>query len=77
MKTIIITPKDKNYPNQICNDCGIEANRQTCLKKYGKEPTKKKFEVSTYHIAECQICGQKTFVTEARDFFYPDFKIKK
>lgn len=30
----------KDYPNNVCIDCGVEANRLTCLKKYGQEPKK-------------------------------------
>ena len=61
--------------NKICDDCGIEANRLTCLKRYGKEPLKKKFDVSTYHKNRCDVCGEDKLVTESRDFFYPDFSL--
>lgn len=59
----------------VCRPCGIEANRRTCLKKYGQEPKKKCFDVSTVHTGTCEVCGEKTMVTEARDFFYPDFSL--
>lgn len=62
---------------RVCDKCGIEANRLTCLKKYGKEPIKKKFDISTYHKGVCDICKKIKFVTEERDFFYPDFKLLK
>lgn len=61
----------------VCDDCGIEANRLTCLKKYGKEPRKPKFTASTYHSGTCDVCGEVRAVTQARDFFYPDFSLLK
>ncbi len=63
------------YPSWVCDDCGIEANRQTCLKKYGAVPIKKKFNLSCYHIGKCEVCGETKDVTEPRDFFYPDFRL--
>jgi len=65
----------KNYPTKVCSDCGIEANRLTCLKKYGAEPKQKAFTVSTFHKAICDVCGKEKMVTEPRDFFYPDFDL--
>lgn len=67
----------ENKIYNVCNDCGIEANRLTCLKKYGKEPKQSKFRISTYHKGRCDVCGKKKSVTEARDFFYPDFSLLK
>ena len=61
----------------VCDKCGIEANRLTCLKKYGREPKQKKFLVSTYHKGICDVCGKKKFITELRDYFYPDFSLLK
>ena len=61
----------------VCDKCGIEANRLTCLKKYGTEPKKKKFMCSTYHKGKCDFCGKIKYITEARDFFYPDFSLLK
>lgn len=73
---IMKKPKiNKDYPNWVCNKCGREANRLTCLKKYGKEPIKIAFTCSTFHSGECDVCGEKTSVTEPRDFFYPDFTL--
>lgn len=71
----IVTDDIQNfeYPSWCCSECGLEANRLTCLKKYGKEPKVKSFSVSTYHDATCGVCGKYTSVTEPRDFFYPDF----
>ena len=67
----------KNYPTKVCDKCGKEANRLTCIKKYGKEPLKAKSTYSTYHVAECEVCHTVTEVTEPRDFFYPDFSLLK
>jgi hypothetical protein len=64
-----------NKINQVCSDCGRAANYLTCWKKYGGSPTKPCFDVSTYHLATCDFCGQKRHVTESRDFFYPDFEL--
>ena len=67
----------KDYPINVCDKCGKEANRLTCLKKHGKEPWKIKFSCSTYHKGICDVCGEETAVTEARDYFYPDFSLLK
>jgi trehalose-6-phosphate synthase len=69
--------KEKPQLEWVCRDCGIEANRLTCLKKYGREPLKKAFSVSTYHEGICEACGEKKEVTQSRDFFYPDFSLLK
>jgi hypothetical protein len=61
--------------NNVCAGCGITANYLTCLKKYGKPPIKKCFDVSTYHLGKCDLCGEETSITESRDFFYPDFDL--
>lgn len=59
----------------VCDECGIEANRLTCLKKFGKEPQKKKFDVSCYHVGICEVCNKEKEVTEVRDFWFPDFSL--
>jgi hypothetical protein len=59
----------------VCSGCGVTANYLTCLQKYGQPPIKKAFTVSTYHKGKCDYCGEKTSVTEVRDFFYPDFTL--
>ena len=41
----------------VCQDCGS---------KYSK----KQFDVSTWYMGECSICGERKIVTEARDFYY-------
>lgn len=61
--------------NTCCRECGLEANRRTCLKKYGAEPKKAAFDVSTFHKGKCDWCGKIKSVTQARDFFYPDFSL--
>jgi len=63
--------------NLVCDECGIEANRLTCLKKHGQEPKKIKFDCSTYHKGKCDFCGKTRYVTEVRDYFYPDFNLLK
>lgn len=63
----------KEEVNQVCDECGIAANRFTCLQKYGAEPKKLKFDVSTYSMGKCDVCWEIKPVTEPRDFFYPDF----
>ena len=71
--------KDSNKLNtdiiNCCSECGITANVLTCLKKYGNPPKKLAFGVSTFHIGKCDNCGRNTEVTEARDFFHPDFSL--
>lgn len=64
-----------DYPMWVCRECGLEANRLTCLKKYGAEPLKAAFDVSTFHDGVCGACGEKKAVTEPRDYFYPDFTL--
>lgn len=61
--------------NYVCDECGIEANRRTCLKKYGKEPTKPKFSLSTYALRVCDWCHKEKPTTEVRDYFFPDFSL--
>lgn len=67
--------KTNNRINEVCGGCGITANYLSCLKKYGRPPLKKAFSVSTFHTGICDVCKEKTHVTEARDFFYPDFTL--
>jgi hypothetical protein len=59
----------------VCRECGLAANALTCLLKYGQYPLKPAFSVSTWHRGTCGSCGRATTVTEARDFFYPDFSL--
>lgn len=64
-----------NEINNVCRECGISANVVTCLKLYGKPPKQLAYQISTYHQAKCDWCGKRKQVTEARDFFYPDFSL--
>lgn len=59
----------------VCRQCGLAANTLTCLVKYGNLPKKNNFSLSTFHHGECGCCGRLDSVTEARDFFYPDFSL--
>lgn len=59
----------------VCDECGLEANRKTCLLKYGNPPMIKKFTTSTYHSGKCDYCGKQAHITETRDFFYPRFDL--
>jgi rRNA maturation protein Nop10 len=61
--------------NEVCTACGITANYLTRLKKYGKPPLKEQFEISTYHLGTCDVCGKNASVTEPRDFYNPDFNL--
>lgn len=62
---------------KVCVECGVAANVLTCIKKYGMPPKKLCFDVSTFHTNTCDFCKQDKYVTEPRDFFYPDFKLLK
>jgi hypothetical protein len=62
----------KDYPTEVCGDCGRLANNMTCLKKYGQLAYEEAYGCSTLHTAVCDICGQRKYVTEPRDYFYPD-----
>lgn len=61
----------------VCSNCGISANVLTCLKKHKSVPKKLAFDISTYHEGVCDFCRETKFVTEPRDFFYPDFELLK
>lgn len=80
-ETVIAEPKKKEYPHWVCDGCGVRANRLTQQKKLGADfdalKFKRKFDYSTYHKGVCEVCGEETAVTEARDFFYPDFTLLK
>lgn len=53
----------------VCFDCGKAALALP------ENKGKKQFEVSTVHKAECHVCREKKYVTEARDFMYPVFEV--
>jgi len=59
----------------VCRECGLAANALTCILKYGEYPLKPAFSVSAWYPGTCGSCGRDTTVTEARDFFYPDFSL--
>jgi len=59
-----IKPSDKDYPEWVCYDCGIEASEGNV------------FELSSWHDDVCGVCHEKKSCTEPRDFYYPDFKGK-
>lgn len=52
----------KPYPYTVCYPCGIGASKGKC------------FPVSTYYPGKCDVCEKEASVTEARDFYYPEFK---
>lgn len=52
----------------VCSDCGNAAL------KLPENKDKKRFSVSTFHTATCDVCKQIKPVTETRDFGYPIFK---
>lgn len=62
-------------PHWVCRQCGIAANTLSCLIKFGRPPLKEIISVATFHIDKCDVCGGVKSVTEARDFFYPDFSL--
>lgn len=66
--------KKQQFDN-ICAPCGITANYLTCLARYGTPPKQAAFSVSTFHKGKCDVCKRMVHVTEARDFFFPDFKM--
>lgn len=61
--------------HEVCAECGALANYVTCMARFGEPPKKIAYEVSTYSKGTCKYCGQKKYVTEERDFFYPDFSL--
>ena len=48
--------------NWCCRECGQNAK--------GSYPAT---GTSTYHMGTCEVCGEKKYITETRDFGYPDF----
>ncbi len=61
--------------NKICEQCGLAANYLTCMVRYGTPPKSPMFGVSTWHEAKCDSCKRVVWVTEARDFYYPNFSL--
>lgn len=54
----------------VCSECGIRGSKAT-------HPNKKEhcFSSSTFHKWICDFCKKEKSVTEARDFFYPNFNL--
>lgn len=63
------------YPKFVCDKCGKEANRLTCLNIYGKEPWKIKLKTHVFTKGLCEVCGKHTMVTRPREYYYPDFTL--
>ena len=72
-KKILNSLNLKSTVFNVCSECGLEANRLTCIQKYGSPPKIPCFECSTFHMADCDSCGKHKWVTEVRDYFFPDF----
>jgi len=50
------------YPHWVCAKCGLKASKG------------RSFTISTWHYGKCEVCKKENWITEARDFFYPEFK---
>ncbi len=72
-----MTENTEKEIKNVCLECGTSANVLTCLHKYGFPPRKLSFDTSTWHAGKCDVCTKTAFVTETRDFFYPDFDLLK
>jgi rRNA maturation protein Nop10 len=57
MKTAMTTKPDPKYPAWVCIPCGEEFGRDAA-----------RWRVATFHEGMCGVCGEKTAVTEPRDF---------
>lgn len=55
-----------DYPSWICRECG---------EKYGRRPC----GIASWHVAECGVCSNSTWVTEPRDFGHlkPEWRKRK
>ena len=69
----------KTTIHKVCRECWEESSKLTWKKKFpnAKEPERYSFIVSTFHENTCDFCWEKKYVTQARDFFYPDFNLLK
>lgn len=54
----------------VCVACGQKALKLKVNKG------KKQFDLSTFHMNTCDVCKQKKYVTEKRDFMYPVFEVR-
>jgi len=61
--------------HNVCSECWIKANKATQLKKFKKIDKQTWFSVSTFHKWICDFCKKEKSITQARDFFYPDFNL--
>ena len=61
--------------HNVCSECGKLANYVTCMARYGHPPKKAAYSCSTMSRGVCEYCGRETYITEERDFFYPDFSL--
>jgi hypothetical protein len=55
----------ENYPTWTCGKCAEEAG--------GRFP---KDHIATYHYNICDVCGQKTTVTQPKDYGYPRYETR-
>lgn len=63
--------KNKEYPSQVCRECGLYAHIRTYGDDFGD---RRQFQLSTWHLGVCDVCEVEKNVTEPRDFFHPNFK---
>jgi hypothetical protein len=57
----------------ICNRCGVCARVVTYWDRFKEFPPKLCWDCSTWHVGICDWCGEERSITEARDFFHPDW----
>lgn len=54
--------KNKPYPKWLCLICA----RKYTTQNIGANG------VNTFHLDKCDVCGKRDFVTEPRDYGYPE-----
>ncbi len=59
------------YPSWVRKECGRKAHKLTFGDDFGE---KRQASLSTWHQAECDVCGEVKAVTQPRDFFHPNFR---
>jgi hypothetical protein len=57
-----IPTEQQSYPRWCCERCGLASG--------GDAPS----ERAEWRMDTCEICGSKKWVTNPRDFGYPDFR---
>lgn len=75
---IVYQERLKEYTLEVLLDIRdelIKTNEPIISGKNIHEHLKTKFAISTYHMGICDVCGKEKPITEARDFFYPDFDL--